>query len=66
LDGTDVTASLTIDLTDPATRDARLERWLYLAGMGIVPEHRVRHAWNRALADDFAEPDCYDEDGELR
>ena len=59
-----MTVSLQIDLTDPATRDARLAKWLYLAGMGIVPEHRVMHAWNAALADDFAEPDCDDRDGD--
>ena len=55
-----MTASLQIDLTDPATRDARLTKWLELAGRGVVPTHRVLHAWNRALADDFAEPDCGD------
>jgi hypothetical protein len=59
-----VTASLTIDLTDPATRDARLEKWLKLAGLGIVPERRVMHAWNRALADDFADPVDYDDSEE--
>jgi hypothetical protein len=59
-----VTASLTIDLTDPATRDARLAKWLYFAGMGMVSEHRVMHAWNRALADDFAEPIDYNDEVE--
>jgi len=50
-----MTATLHIDLSDPATRDARTEAWRYLANMGIVPAHRVDEALRKACLDDLCE-----------